>query len=391
MNITSPETPKTYYASPRRAGMEEVSATHRRILSDATLQSLIDALPDYVLVLNRERQVVSANTRLLDAFGFNNIGQILAERSGEALGCIFSTVGPDGCGTSSHCSVCGTLLSILECQERKVQSCHECHLSLARDGGTSLDLEVTAAPATVDGIPLTVCILRDISDQKRRSILERVFFHDVVNTAGGIHGIASMLVENAELSPEKERQYKEWMVLLSNRLIDEINHQRKLLAAERGEFIPEVGIVDVPGLMREMHALYASHDIAAGRNLVLGTIVPALIESDGAILRRILGNLVKNALEASDRGETVTLSSMDDGDTITFAVHNAGEMPSEVQLQIFQRSFSTKSSTGRGIGTYSVRLFGERYLKGKVSFTSREPEGTTFRITIPKLFSQHDH
>ncbi len=370
--------------------MEEVSATRRRILSDATLQSLIDALPDYVLVLNRERQVVSANTRLLDAFGFS-IEQILAARSGEALGCIFSTAGTDGCGTSSNCSVCGTLLSILESQEHKVRSCHECHLSLARDGGSSLDLEVTAAPATVDGISLTVCILRDISDQKRRSILERVFFHDVINTAGGIHGIASMLVENAELSPEKERQYKEWMVHLSNRLIDEINHQRKLLAAERGEFIPEMGIVDVPGLIREIHALYASHDIAEGRNLILGTIAPSLIESDAAILRRILGNLVKNAMEASGRGETITLSSTDDGDTITFAVHNPGVMPQEVQLQVFQRSFSTKGSTGRGIGTYSVRLFGERYLKGKVSFTSREPEGTTFHITIPKIFSQDGH
>jgi hypothetical protein len=31
-----------------------------------------------------------------------------------------------------------------------------------------------------------------------------------------------------------------------------------------------------------------------------------------------------------------------------------------------------------------MRLFGERYLGGRVGFTSREPEGTLFTITLPK-------
>lgn len=56
----------------------------------------------------------------------------------------------------------------------------------------------------------------------------------------------------------------------------------------------------------------------------------------------------------------------------------------EVQLQLFQRSFSTKGQSGRGIGTYSMKLLSERYLGGKVEFTSREPEGTVFTLTIPK-------
>ncbi len=57
-------------------------------------------------------------------------------------------------------------------------------------------------------------------------------------------------------------------------------------------------------------------------------------------------------------------------------------MPREVQLQIFQRSFSTKG-LGRGLGTYSVRLLTERYLKGSVSFTSSAEFGTTFRVRCP--------
>jgi signal transduction histidine kinase len=57
-------------------------------------------------------------------------------------------------------------------------------------------------------------------------------------------------------------------------------------------------------------------------------------------------------------------------------------MPKEIQLQIFARSFSTKGQ-GRGLGTYSVRLLTEKYLKGKVWFKSSEKQGTTFYICIP--------
>lgn len=57
-------------------------------------------------------------------------------------------------------------------------------------------------------------------------------------------------------------------------------------------------------------------------------------------------------------------------------------MPDEVKLQIFQRSFSTKGR-GRGIGTYSIKLFTEKYLEGKVSFTSKEGEGTVFTVELP--------
>lgn len=63
-------------------------------------------------------------------------------------------------------------------------------------------------------------------------------------------------------------------------------------------------------------------------------------------------------------------------------VRNPTVMAHTVQLQVFQRSFSTKGE-GRGLGTYSIKLLTERFLKGKASFTSKEGTGTEFRITIP--------
>jgi sensor histidine kinase regulating citrate/malate metabolism len=59
-----------------------------------------------------------------------------------------------------------------------------------------------------------------------------------------------------------------------------------------------------------------------------------------------------------------------------------GTIPEDVRLQIFQRSFSTKGS-GRGLGTYSMKLFGENYLHGRVYFRTNEKQGTTFTIELP--------
>jgi sensor histidine kinase regulating citrate/malate metabolism len=53
-----------------------------------------------------------------------------------------------------------------------------------------------------------------------------------------------------------------------------------------------------------------------------------------------------------------------------------------IQLQLFQRSFSTKGA-GRGIGTYSIKMFTEKHLGGQVRFDSFEPVGTIFQVMLP--------
>ena len=59
-------------------------------------------------------------------------------------------------------------------------------------------------------------------------------------------------------------------------------------------------------------------------------------------------------------------------------------MPEAVQCQMFQRSFTTKIGDGHGIGTYSVKLLTEMYLRGTVEFRSTKAEGTTFIVRLPQ-------
>ncbi len=105
------------------------------------------------------------------------------------------------------------------------------------------------------------------------------------------------------------------------------------------------------------------------------------IDTDKTLLSRIIGNLVKNALEAEKAGAVITISCRKIESGAAFLVLNPGQMPDDSRLQVFQRSFSTKGA-GRGLGTYSILLLTEKYLKGKVSFTTG-PGGTEFKAEYP--------
>lgn len=360
----------THFASAGRASAETLEAERKAIAQAAFIDALMQAMPDFVMVLNEHRQIVAVNQRIIKAFGVADPAELIGKRPGEALDCIHASEGPNGCGTGENCAVCGAVLAILDSQESGHQTCGECRVVLCKDGGTALDLEAVATPLEVAGIPMTVFALRDISSDKRRQVLERVFFHDIINTAGGIKGVASLLHEDTHLPPEKQETYKEWLVDLSDNLVEEIAHQRRLLSAERGEYLVVKQQTVLAELLQDVFQVYEHHERAPGRKLRLEQVSSCMLQTDQPILRRIIGNMVLNALEASLPGDEVVMRARISDGTVRIEVENKGVIPQEIQRSLFKRSFSTKSDSGRGIGTYSMKLFGERYLGGNVGFES---------------------
>lgn len=108
-------------------------------------------------------------------------------------------------------------------------------------------------------------------------------------------------------------------------------------------------------------------------------------DTDRNLLQRVLINLLKNALEETEPAGTVTAGIRNAGNKIIFWVKSEQVMPENVRMQLFKRSFSTKG-TGRGIGTYSIRLLTENYLKGEAGFISNESLGTVFSIELNKKY-----
>jgi signal transduction histidine kinase len=250
---------------------------------------------------------------------------------------------------------------------------------MLRANGEALDLRVTATPLTIGKEDFTLFSAVDIGHEKRRRALERIFFHDVLNTATGILGWAEML---NTARPEELPEFQSTIHNLTSRLIDEVHNQQTLSAAESKQLVVRPGPIASLDLLQRLTSSYSKHPVARQRAILIAPDTEQVcLTSDEGLLLRVLGNMLKNALEACQPGETVTLGCRRIGDSLDFWVHNPNPMPEEVQLQIFQRSFSTKGA-GRGLGAYSMRLLGEQYLQSKVYFTS-DPHGTTFNLRCP--------
>jgi len=374
------QAPPSEFAPGERLPMDTVRAQYRTFVG-THCKAFFDALPTMILALNCQRQMVFANKSAVEFFGHHDVCDVLGLRPGEAMGCVNAQDAPLGCGTSRHCRNCGMIQAIQTAVSGDVGD-HDCSL-LRRENAVleSLDMHAHATPLAIDGQKFVVFAITDISHETRRRSMERIFFHDVLNLAGGINGLVELLCEGGSAGLDNELSV---LHTATRNLVDEILAQRELLAAESNDLKPEYSYISPRELLEQLQGLYSRTPVAHGQDIALecncGHLV---IETDVRLAQRVVGNMLKNALEAGGAGDTVLLACREDGDDVLLAVNNAAVMPDEVQENIFRRRFSTKGAT-RGMGTYSMLLLSERYLRGRVSFSTSPEAGTTFTLRLPK-------
>ena len=106
---------------------------------------------------------------------------------------------------------------------------------------------------------------------------------------------------------------------------------------------------------------------------------------DKTQLIRIVTNLVKNALQATEKEENpiveVVVSSENTNVKIVVSDNGKG-MSDDVKELIFEPKFTTKTS-GMGLGLGIIKNIIEAY-GGTITFTSKEGEGTVFTVVLPK-------
>ena len=100
-------------------------------------------------------------------------------------------------------------------------------------------------------------------------------------------------------------------------------------------------------------------------------------------LRRVLLNLVQNALDAMPQGGTLTLAGQRTATHVHLHVRDTGCGIRTAQLaQIFEPLYTTKPQ-GTGLGLYIVREIITAHA-GQITVQSGEGQGTTFTVTLPR-------
>jgi len=350
-------------------------------VNNTLVKEILNSLPYTAVLLNKKREIVFSNKVSLDTVHQITIEKFIGKRPGDALNCLHYINNIEDCGKTLYCNFCGITNVILQAQFKKQKQTQESRINRIINGiEYSFELQVTASPFKWDENDFILLTMINISDQSRKRALERIFFHDVLNKTSSLSGFFELIKNNDNAT--KQRELLEIAETISIDLNEEIISQKELMAAENGELKVKKSskytkdIINTIVYQLSNYTIFKDHKIEYNKNCE-----NILVSTDIVLLKRILMNMLKNALEASNINDIITIGCKQTGKRIRFYVHNPRVIDEDVQLQIFQRSFSTKS-IDRGLGTYSMKLLGERYLNGKVHFESNELDGTTFNFHL---------
>jgi len=371
----------TYFAPAQRTERRKFTNQVETISRNPIMDALLKAAAGILVVVNEDRQIVALNHAFLKGIGVQDAEKVLGMRLGETLHCVHAFEKPNGCGTTESCLSCGAAVAMMAAISDNKTREQICALVSDKNGDvTNTCLLIKAQPIRLEDTRWILIYAQDVTRQQFWINLERIFFHDINNVLTSLYGNIQLLEMNL---PENDEVGS--LKTGIERIIREVEMQ-KTFSLHKQEGINIVcKTVNLGEILQEVRLIFTGHQSSFGKHIKEDWPEQEIVlHTDPILVSRILGNMVINAFESSDRNETIHLKASVTTHHICFEVHNACYIPSKIQKRIFQRHFSTKPGEGRGMGTYSMKLFGEKYLHGKVSFISSKEGGTVFTFNLPR-------
>lgn len=361
----------------KRKNKESLFRDYELVSSNALAVSILNALPIAAMLLNHERQLIYGNRVLLDLMGIDDIYNLIGLNPGGILGCNNEKFGTDGCGTSPACKVCGNFKALNDCIISGTGAA-ECTMNTSYG---ALNLSVKAETIIIAEQEFILFSLQDISDEKKRLLLERIFYHDILNTAHNVSGMTELLI-SGEFDDSRE-QFLGMLMKSATKLIDEINTHRLITHENHFDQLGKPVLINSIELFNEMATEFNSFMMEDSAFVLDARSEDFNFQANRVLIKRVITNMIKNAFEAEGEFGKIIFGIVPlQKKGAMIWVNNPSYMDEDIQLQIFNRSFSTKSSD-RGLGTYSMKMLTEKYLKGKIYFTSKKETGTSFIIEVP--------
>jgi two-component system sensor histidine kinase HydH len=222
-------------------------------------------------------------------------------------------------------------------------------------------------------------------EAERLAVLGRIaagLAHEIGNPLGSIRGSIELLRESTALSDEDRL------------LCDIVQRETKRLANLVGDMMdlskpraPRAESVDVAGLAREIVALAANAErVSDVRIEYQGPTYAVTARCDGAQMRQVLWNLVRNAIQATPAGSVVTVSVKPSlsGREVAVSVNDCGPGISPPDTgEIFKEFFTTRSQ-GVGIGLAVVKRILDDHapMGARIDVRRRDAGGAQFEITL---------
>jgi CheY-like chemotaxis protein len=219
----------THWASARSSPPE--IAAQAGVFESGLVREALDASTASLLVLNENREIVFCNRAALSLAGAASLPAVVGLQLREAFHCVRPTQSPEGGAAAGSCRFCAATRPALD-GLGSAGAGWECRMVRSVNGveGTR-DLMVAVSP--MEGRSgFLMCTLADVGRETRRQAPERLFFHDVLNIAAGVRGLAVHL--KRKLAGGAEAEVAAMVEKGAAELVKEIERQRLLSKAEAG-------------------------------------------------------------------------------------------------------------------------------------------------------------
>lgn len=217
--------------------------------------------------------------------------------------------------------------------------------------------------------------------------------HDFNNILVGVLGYAEKALLDIVEDPASLVSDLQRIIASANDAAEAVRRLQSLYrrADDTSDFAP----VDVDALVTEVLALMEPSwkDAPQARGVTVHVethlAAPAPVLGNAAELRRVLRNLVSNAIDAMPSGGQLTLSTRDERGRVLITVADSGMgMNEEQRKRLFQPFYTTKQASGSGLGLTVSDTIIKRH-GGEIEVASALGQGTTFIIGLPAAADLH--
>ena len=232
-----------------------------------------------------------------------------------------------------------------------------------------------------------IAVKQDISERKAleslRNDLTNMLVHDLRNPLGQAKMALSMLQGNDEQAADQQ-EFMDIAALGLSRMEGLVNDILGINRLESGQMVLEYTQISVRQLFDLVIAQQALRAKIQKVRLLssLEADLP-LLWVDANLIRRVLENLIVNALKFVPENGMVELSASLEGEFIRIRVRDSGPgFPAEMQAHLFEKFVTGKASGGFGLGLSFCQLAVKEH-GGQIWGENAEGGGAIFSFTLP--------
>lgn len=227
-----------------------------------------------------------------------------------------------------------------------------------------------------------------VLERRKQADMAAMIVHDLKSPASGIMMTCDARMRSKMLAEHDHQPWRHVYAAASviNRLALNL---LDVARSEDGSLVPAIADIDVHELLDDVAQSMAPLVDSSQQRLAVVASADAPLRGDRELVRRVLQNLVDNAVRHNAEGGAVRLEAHRDGDGMVLVVADEGRgIPAEMREAIFDKytrldlAEAIRDSTGRGLGLTFCRLAVEAH-GGRIVVTDNAPRGSVFTVWLP--------